>query len=210
MAPARGAEWFLSALGHSTQRGYRHTHPFVGELRMGKVAVSIVPPELGLTIEIGDVMLTECQTANQFAASKSAPPQFTRGYGRCSGHADRKAMALVDRAVRAGACAVLAGPPAAGQSTLLRSLYGIDRIYRGRILIRHSDAMVDLAQTDAQTIIALRRGTLGYVLPFMRAMSRAGTAVIGILHDTASRDRIADRTLTLTPAVDDTAALEPA
>ncbi|MBW4034156.1 MAG: phosphonate C-P lyase system protein PhnL [Proteobacteria bacterium] len=205
--------------------------------------------------------------------------------------------------VRAGECVVLAGPSGAGKSTLLRALYGNYRIDRGRIMVRQDDAMVDLAQADPQTIIALRRATLGYVSQFLRAMPRvaardivaetllarglepaiaqrraaamlerlgiaprlhalppatfsggeqqrvnlarsfvaawpillldeptasldsanrdevvrlinevksAGTAVIGILHDTASRDRIADRTLTLTPAVDDTAALEPA
>jgi alpha-D-ribose 1-methylphosphonate 5-triphosphate synthase subunit PhnL len=205
--------------------------------------------------------------------------------------------------VRAGECVVLAGPSGAGKSTLLRALYGNYRIDRGRIMVRRDDAMVDLAQADAPTIIALRRATLGYVSQFLRAMPRvaardivaetllarglepaiaqrraaamlerlgiaprlhalppatfsggeqqrvnlarsfvaawpillldeptasldaanrdevvrlinevksSGTAVIGILHDTASRDRIADRTLTLTPAVSDTAFPEPA
>ena len=39
---------------------------------------------------------------NQFKGSKTAPPQFTRGYGLTFGHAERKAMgmALVDRAMR--------------------------------------------------------------------------------------------------------------
>lgn len=102
-ALARGDEGFLLAMGYSTQRGYGHSHPFVGELRMGEVAVSIVPPELGFAIEIGDIIVTECQMVNQFSGSKTVPPQFTRGYGLCFGHSDRKAiaMALVDRAMRA-------------------------------------------------------------------------------------------------------------
>jgi alpha-D-ribose 1-methylphosphonate 5-triphosphate synthase subunit PhnI len=102
-ALARGDEGFLLALGYSTQRGYGNSHPFVGELRVGEVAVSIIPPELGFAIEIGDITLTECQMVNQFTGSKTAPPQFTRGYGLCFGHADRKAiaMALVDRSMRA-------------------------------------------------------------------------------------------------------------
>ena len=102
-ALARGDEGFLLALGYSTQRGYGHTHPFVGELRTGEVAVSIIPPELGFAIEIGSVTLTECQMVNQFAGSKTEPPQFTRGYGLCFGRADRRAiaMALVDRSMRA-------------------------------------------------------------------------------------------------------------
>jgi alpha-D-ribose 1-methylphosphonate 5-triphosphate synthase subunit PhnI len=102
-ALARGDEGFLLALGYSTQRGYGNNHPFVGEIRMGEVSVEIVPPELGFAIDIGDVVLTECQMVNQFKGSKTAPPQFTRGYGLCFGHGERKAMgmALVDRAMRA-------------------------------------------------------------------------------------------------------------
>ena len=102
-ALARGDEGFLLALGYSTQRGWGGTHPFVGELRVGEVSIEIVPPELGFAIDIGEVTLTECQMVNQFKGSKTAPPQFTRGYGLTFGHAERKAMAmaLVDRAMRA-------------------------------------------------------------------------------------------------------------
>ena len=37
---------------------------------------------------------------NQFTGSAEAPPQFTRGYGLTFGRSERKAMALVDRALR--------------------------------------------------------------------------------------------------------------
>jgi alpha-D-ribose 1-methylphosphonate 5-triphosphate synthase subunit PhnI len=102
-ALARGDEGFLLSLGYSTQRGYGHTHPFVGEIRMGDVAVEIEPPELGFAIEIGDLVLTECQMVNQFAGSKEMPAQFTRGYGLAFGQGERRAMAmaLVDRSLRA-------------------------------------------------------------------------------------------------------------
>ena len=102
-ALARGDEGFLLAMGYSTQRGWGGSHPFVGELRVGEVEVEITPPELGFPVSIGDLVLTECQMVNQFAGSKQAPPQFTRGYGLSFGHAERRAMgmALVDRAMRA-------------------------------------------------------------------------------------------------------------
>ena len=102
-ALARGDEGFLLALAYSTQRGYGGTHPFAGEIRQGSVAVEIEPPELGFAIDIGDIDLTECQMINQFKGSKTAPPQFTRGYGLVFGASDRRAMsmALVDRAMRA-------------------------------------------------------------------------------------------------------------
>jgi len=102
-ALARGDEGFLLALGYSTQRGYGGTHPFAGEIRMGEVTVEIEPPELGFAIDIGEITVTECQMVNQFKGSKTAPPQFTRGYGLVFGFSERKAMAmaLVDRAMRA-------------------------------------------------------------------------------------------------------------
>jgi alpha-D-ribose 1-methylphosphonate 5-triphosphate synthase subunit PhnI len=102
-ALARGDEGFLLALAYSTQRGWGGTHPFVGEIRYGDVSIEIEPPELGFAIDIGDLTLTECQMVNQFAGSKTVPPQFTRGYGLAFGHSERKAMAmaLVDRSMRA-------------------------------------------------------------------------------------------------------------
>jgi alpha-D-ribose 1-methylphosphonate 5-triphosphate synthase subunit PhnI len=100
---ARGDEGFLLAMAYSTQRGYSHSHPFVGEVRLGTVAVEIEPEELGFAIDIGDIEITECEMVTQFAGSKTQPPQFTRGYGLAFGHSERKAMAmgLVDRALRA-------------------------------------------------------------------------------------------------------------
>lgn len=100
---ARGDEGFLLAMAYSTQRGYSHTHPFVGEVRLGQVAVEIAPEELGFAISIGDIEITECEMVNQFGGSKIEPPKFTRGYGLAFGHSERKAMAmsLVDRALRA-------------------------------------------------------------------------------------------------------------
>jgi len=101
-ALARGDEGFLLGLAYSTQRGYGRTHAFVGELRIGAVAVEMDIPELGFAIEIGEVRLTECETVNQFTGSKTEPPQFTRGYGLVFGQSERKAlsMSLVDRALR--------------------------------------------------------------------------------------------------------------
>ena len=100
---ARGDEGFLLAMAYSTQRGYSHSHPFVGEVRLGQVALEIEPEELGFAISIGEMEITECEMVNQFTGSKTEPPQFTRGYGLAFGHCERKAMAmsLVDRALRA-------------------------------------------------------------------------------------------------------------
>jgi alpha-D-ribose 1-methylphosphonate 5-triphosphate synthase subunit PhnI len=101
-ALARADEGFTLGMAYSTQRGYGRTHAFVGELRIGAVPVEMEIPELGFAIEIGEVVLTECETVNQFTGSKTEPPQFTRGYGLVFGASERKAisMSLVDRALR--------------------------------------------------------------------------------------------------------------
>ena len=99
---ARGDEGFLLALGYSSQRGYSNTHPFAGEIRMGRISVEIAPEELGFAIDIGDIVVTECQMVNKFVGNEEQPPQFTRGYGLVFGSSERKslAMALVDRSLR--------------------------------------------------------------------------------------------------------------
>ena len=100
---ARGDEGFLLALGYSTQRGYGRTHPFAGEVRVGMVAVELFVEELGFSVMVGEIEVTEVQMINQFAGSAEIPPQFTRGYGLTFGFCERKAMsmALVDRSLRA-------------------------------------------------------------------------------------------------------------
>lgn len=98
----RGDEGYLLALGYSTQRGYGRTHPFAGEIRTGYVSVTICPEELGFPLEIGELLLTECEMVNGFTEPGDSAPHFTRGYGLVFGRAERKAMAmaLVDRALQ--------------------------------------------------------------------------------------------------------------
>lgn len=101
-ALARSDEGFLLALAYSSQRGWGSTHPLCGEIRMGEVAVEFVPEELGFPIELGDVLVTECQMISGARSQDDAPPRYARGYGLVFGHCERKAMsmAIVDRALR--------------------------------------------------------------------------------------------------------------
>ncbi|UXY10602.1 carbon-phosphorus lyase complex subunit PhnI [Kosakonia sp. ML.JS2a] len=100
---ARGDEGYLLALAYSTQRGYGRNHPFAGEIRSGYVEVEIVPEELGFAVNIGELLVTECEMVNGFVAPEKEAPHFTRGYGLVFGMSERKAMAmaLVDRALQA-------------------------------------------------------------------------------------------------------------
>ena len=100
---SRADEGWVLGMGYSSQRGYANSHPFAGEIRVGKTPLTLVPDELGFPIEIGEVELTECQMVTQFGGSAKALPQFTRGYGLVFGEGERKAMAMsiVDRVLRA-------------------------------------------------------------------------------------------------------------
>jgi alpha-D-ribose 1-methylphosphonate 5-triphosphate synthase subunit PhnI len=97
----RADEGFLLALAYSTQRGFGSTHPFVNELKIGKLKVEIEPPELGFPVTVGEIELTECETVNQFLGGDGGP-MFTRGYGLVLGNNERKALstALVERSLR--------------------------------------------------------------------------------------------------------------
>ncbi|GDX07291.1 carbon-phosphorus lyase complex subunit PhnI [Buttiauxella sp. A111] len=99
----RGDEGYLLALAYSTQRGYGRNHPFAGEIRSGYVDLEITPEELGFAVNIGELLITECEMVNGFVAPENEDPHFTRGYGLVFGMSERKAMAmaLVDRALQA-------------------------------------------------------------------------------------------------------------
>ncbi|MGS6558110.1 alpha-D-ribose 1-methylphosphonate 5-triphosphate synthase subunit PhnI, partial [Escherichia coli] len=77
----RGDEGYLLALAYSTQRGYGRNHPFAGEIRSGYIDVSIVPEELGFAVNVGELLMTECEMVNGFIDPPDEPPHFTRGYG---------------------------------------------------------------------------------------------------------------------------------
>ena len=103
---ARGDEGFLLSLAYSLQRGFgTDRHPFLGEIRMGNTIVSFDIPELGFSVEIGEIQVTECTMLNRFDGSATRKPQMVQGYGLVFGRCERKAMAMamVDRALTSAA-----------------------------------------------------------------------------------------------------------
>ena len=81
----------------------------------------------------------------------------------------------VELEVCPGECVALAGASGAGKSTLMRCLYGNYGAGEGRILLRHRDAMLDLAAADPRLVREIRRETLGYVSQFLRVIPRVAT-----------------------------------
>ncbi len=77
-----------------------------------------------------------------------------------------------DLEVRPGECVALQGPSGVGKSTVLRCIYANYRADRGRILVRHRGAEVDMAAAHPREILAVRRDTIGYVSQFLRVVPR--------------------------------------
>jgi alpha-D-ribose 1-methylphosphonate 5-triphosphate synthase subunit PhnL len=75
-------------------------------------------------------------------------------------------------AARAGECVAISGPSGAGKSTLLRALYGNYLVDAGEILVRHKGLTKDIVAAPAETLLDIRRETLGYVSQFLRAIPR--------------------------------------
>lgn len=111
---ARGDEGFLMGLCYSTMRGYGRSHPFIAELRYGDATVVLTIPELDISVGIGAIRLTECQTVHLTTRDGSLPPRYTRGYGLVFGHGERKAisMAMLDRTLRSAELGESAAYPA--------------------------------------------------------------------------------------------------
>jgi alpha-D-ribose 1-methylphosphonate 5-triphosphate synthase subunit PhnL len=78
----------------------------------------------------------------------------------------------LDLAVGAGECVVLAGPSGAGKSTLLRCIYGNYKPQAGTVRLRHDGRMIDVVTAHHQTILDMRRRTVGYVSQFLRVVPR--------------------------------------
>ncbi|MGL4301961.1 MAG: phosphonate C-P lyase system protein PhnL [Sphingomonas sp.] len=74
--------------------------------------------------------------------------------------------------VHPGECVVLAGRSGVGKSTLMRAIYANYRLSSGEVLVRHGNDMVDVASAPPQTVIEVRRSSLGHVGQFLRVIPR--------------------------------------
>lgn len=82
-----------------------------------------------------------------------------------------KVMAGATLDVAPGECVGLTGASGSGKSTLMRMIWGNYRTNGGSIQV----GGVEVAGAEPRQIIALRRGTLGYVSQFLRVVPRVPT-----------------------------------
>ena len=121
----------------------------------------------------------------------------------------------VDLTVYPGECVALTDPSGSGKSTLLRSVYANYRPQRGRILVAHDGARIDMVDAGPRELLAVRRRTIGYVSQFLRVIPRVPTLEVvveplrafGVARDAAlergrallARLRIPERLWSLSP-----------
>jgi alpha-D-ribose 1-methylphosphonate 5-triphosphate synthase subunit PhnI len=125
---SRGQQGSLLAIAYTTMRGFGSSHPNVAELRVGYLPVEMPHPITGKPIEIGEVLMTECEiVSGSKSKDKNGLPQFTLGYGACFGHNEVKAicMAMLDRSIQNG-LAHGAQHPAENQEFVCSHVDGIE------------------------------------------------------------------------------------
>ncbi|MGZ9724151.1 carbon-phosphorus lyase complex subunit PhnI [Rhizobium miluonense] len=95
-ALARGDEGFAAGLAYSSLRGFGRMHPFLSDMRIGDVVISLEIPEIAETVAIGEIVVTQCELVAKRVGSgtEEDPPRFIKGYGLSFGRNERRAMAM--------------------------------------------------------------------------------------------------------------------
>ena len=65
--------------------------------------------------------------------------------------------------VEEGEICVLMGLSGSGKSTLLRAVNGLNKVSRGKVMLKHRGDMVDIAKIDADTLRAVRTESVAMV-----------------------------------------------
>ncbi len=102
---ARAETGSILAIAYSNMRGYGDVHPTVAELRVGYLPVMLPHPITGELIEVGEVLMTECEVVAMYEDDEEgSKPTFSLGYGACFGHNEVKAisMSILDRSLQLG------------------------------------------------------------------------------------------------------------
>ncbi|MDQ0473308.1 carbon-phosphorus lyase complex subunit PhnI [Labrys wisconsinensis] len=96
-------EGTLTSVANAAMQDMGTNHPLVADLRVGEVGVALRIEDLGLAVDLADILVTECQTIHEtIDGAGRHDPGFTLGYGLCFGQSERKAitMALAERWLR--------------------------------------------------------------------------------------------------------------
>lgn len=104
--------WYRNILGPD---GYLHEIT-LGEVRHGRLPITVTHPLTGNPIDVGTVRVTEVEAIEDLDAVGEDRSRFDVGYGMCLGHNERKAIAMANLDI---ACHRDAGRSALEQSVLM-------------------------------------------------------------------------------------------
>jgi glycine betaine/proline transport system ATP-binding protein len=102
-----------------------------------------------------------------------------------------------------GQICVLMGLSGSGKSTLLRAANGLNRVTRGKVLVRHGEEVVDVASCDARTLRGVRTERVAMVfqqfalLPWRTVRENVGFGLELRGTDAEQRRRVVDEKLHL-------------
>ena len=103
--------------------------------------------------------------------------------------------------VEEGEICVLMGLSGSGKSTLLRAVNGLNKVARGKVMLKHRGTMVDIATIDADTLRAVRTESVAMVfqqfalLPWRTVKDNVGFGLELKGMGKAERDAIVDQKL---------------
>src|SRR5690606_17182464 len=106
-------------------------------------------------------------------------------------------------AIEEGEICVLMGLSGSGKSTLLRAVNGLNKVTRGKVLVRDEGRMVDVASCDAATLRRLRMNRVAMVfqqfglLPWRTVAENVGFGLELRGMAKAERDRIVEEKLAM-------------
>ncbi len=112
-------------------------------------------------------------------------------------------VSRADIAVAQGEIHVLMGLSGSGKSTLLRAVNGIIPVARGRVLVNHGEAVIDIASCDRRTLREVRRRRIAMVfqqfalLPWRTVRDNVAFGLELRGENTRARRRIVDQQLEL-------------
>jgi len=85
-------QWYRNILGPD---GYLH-EVTLGEVRHGKLPISVVHPLTGGAVKIGQFRITEVEAIEDLNGIEEDRTRFDAGFGLCFGHNERKAIAMAN------------------------------------------------------------------------------------------------------------------
>lgn len=85
--------WYRGVIGPD---GHTDESVTLGEVRYGRLGVSVVHPHTGAPVRVGEIRASECESMAHLDERGEDAARFDAGYGFAMGHNERKAIAMAN------------------------------------------------------------------------------------------------------------------